>query len=110
MKPSIFRITGGHLTARDKRNILDCIEYLRGQDHHNAWLGYKGSPKRYCVTADADLPNIYGVRISENYTTDWGEKRQREWKFTVEAKGIDPLQPVAPKTDPQADLFEGMSA
>ena len=46
----------------------------------------------------------------ENHTTDWGEKRQREWKFTVEAKGISPLQPAPPKADPQADLFEGMIA
>ena len=65
VKPSISKITGGNLAARDKRNILDCIEYLRGQDHHNAWQGYKRSPKRYCVTPDSAKPIIYDVRILE---------------------------------------------
>jgi hypothetical protein len=82
MKPSIFKITGGHLTARDKRNILDC------------------------VTPDGERPHFYGVCIRENYKTDWGEKRHREWTFTVEAKGVAPLLPVPQKAEPQGDLFE----
>lgn len=106
MKPSVHKIMGGHLTARDKRNILDCIEYLRGKDHHNIWLGYKRSHKRYCVTPDIVGQNIYWVLIEETYRTDWGECRTREWKFNIEVRGIEPLLALPPKTDPQPDLFE----
>ena len=123
MKPGISMITGRHLTATDKRSILECIEYLREQDHHDQWLGRKRSPKQFRITPDSEKPNIYDVRILENYTTDWGEKRQSKSSFTVEAKGIDPLLPISrevdspvmpqetePQTDSQTDLFEDMIA
>lgn len=109
MRPSISKISGSHLTARDKRTILDVISYLKNQEYHNMWLGFKGSPKRFCVIPDPEEPNIYKVRIRENYTSDWGEKRQREWKSTVKAKGIEQLAPVPHREDPQADLFEGLA-
>lgn len=109
MRPSISKLTGGHLTARDKQTILDVIDHLRNQEYHNMWLGFKGSPKRFCVIPDRDEPNTYQVRIRENYTSDWGAKRQREWKSTVKAKGIEPLAPLPHRDDPQTDLFEGMA-
>ena len=121
MKPGISMITGRHLTATDKRNILACIEYLREQDHHDQWLNRKRSPKQYHITPDSEKPNIYNVRVLEKYTTDWGEKRQRKSNFTVEAKGIEPLLPILPEVvspaipqevesgnESQADLFEDM--
>ena len=123
MKPGISKITGVHLTATDKRNILACIEYLREQDHHDQWLSRRRSPKQYHITPDSEQPNIYEVRILENYTTDFGEKRQGKSRYTVEAKGIEPLLPLSrevdspaipqetePKTEPQADLPEDMVA
>jgi len=81
-------------------------EQLRGKDHHNIWLGYKRSPKRYCVTPDIVGQNIYWVLIEETYRTDLGERRTREWKFSVEVRGIEPVLPLPPKTNPQPDLFE----
>lgn len=109
MKPQVSLIEGRHITAADKRNILDCIEYLR--DQHPAtwgvdWLGRKSSQKRYAVAPVLETPNRYEVKIREHYRNDYGCPCERTIRVVVETKGVDPLP--APDTHPawdSTDLF-----
>ena len=109
MKRTVRLIEGLHITAADKRNILDCIEYLRGEANHAQWLGRKGSSKRYCLTSDPENPNRYYVLIGETYRTDSGSKRERQSPVTIETTGVDPLPAASWKID-QGDLFDGLDS
>jgi hypothetical protein len=91
MKPSVKLIKGQHLTTSDKRNILECIEYLRGEENYAIMLGRKGSPKKYCLSPDAEIPNRYAVLIKESYRTDYGHRDERTYCYVVEVRGVDPL-------------------
>jgi len=104
MKPAIKHIEGTHLTATDKRNILDCIEYLRTEDNHAQWLGRKGSKKQYCIAPDPETPNRYSVLIREAYTTDFGKVRERQSRHVIETRHVDPL-PGADWSIAQGELF-----
>ena len=107
MRPAVRLIEGLHITAADKRNILDCIEYLRSEENHAQWLGRKGSAKRYCLTSDPEQPNRFHVLIGETYSTDSGGKRERQSKVTIETTGVDPLPAASWEID-QGDLFDGL--
>ena len=107
MKRTVRLIEGRHITAADKRNILGCIEYLRGEDNHAQWLGRKGSAKRYCLTSDLAQANRFHVLIGETYRTDSGAKRERQSKVIIETTGVDPLPAVSWEID-QSDLFDGL--
>lgn len=104
MKPSVKHLEGLHLTAADKRSILECIEFLRSENNHAMWLGRKGSPKRYCIAPAGETPNRYAVLIKENYRTDLGRPASRQSRHVVEVRGVDPL-PLADWSIPQLDLF-----
>lgn len=107
MKRTVRLIEGLHITATDKRNILDCIEFLRGQENHAQWLGRKGSSKRYCLASDPEQANRFHVLIGETYRTDSGGKRERQSKVTIETTGVDPLPATSWQID-QGDLFDGL--
>ena len=107
MKPTVCLIEGLHITATDKRNILDCIEYLRTEENHAQWLGRKGSAKRYCVTSDPETPNRFYVLIGETYRTDSGGRRERQSTVIIETTGGDPLPAASWRID-QGDLFDGL--
>lgn len=93
MRPQVKLIEGRHITATDKRNILECIEYLRTEENHAIYLGRKGSPKRYAIGV-METPNEYAVLVEENYRDDYGKPRQRTCRYVVQVKGIEPLQPA----------------
>jgi len=107
MKSTVRLIEGLHITAADKRNILECIEYLRGEENHAQWLGRKGSAKRYCLTSDPEQANRFHVLIGETYRTDSGGKRERQSKVTIETTGVEPLLAASWQID-QGDLFDGL--
>lgn len=107
MKPTVRLIEGLHITATDKRNILDCIEYLRSENNHAQWLGRKGSAKRYCLASDPDHAGRFHVLIGESYRSDSGQKRERQSKVIIETTGVAPLPPASWQID-QGDLFDGL--
>lgn len=104
MKPSVKMIKGTHLTAADKRNILSCIEFLRTEENHAIWMGQKGSKKQYLLAPNPEIPNRYSVSIKENYTSDFGQKRENITTCIVETRGVDPL-PSADWSIVQGELF-----
>lgn len=104
MKPSVKHIEGLHLTAADKRSILECIEFLRGEENYALMLGRKGSPKRYCLNPDPEISNRYAVVIEEAYRTDSGRRDTRTSRHVVEVRGVDPL-PRADWSLQQLELF-----
>ena len=102
-KPTVSLIKGRHITAADKRNIVEGIEYLRKDfapfvaalpaqvpDYGAIWIKRGASAKRYSITPTADL-GTYSVTIRENYRTDAGEMRQRDMAVTVQVANIEPL-------------------
>lgn len=94
-KAQIRPLEGRHLTAVEKRALLAAIEYQRGSDPDtwgNQWLGFKRSPKRYAVTPHPQIPNRYAGMISENYTTDFGEKRNHKRTVLFETVNVKPLR------------------
>lgn len=100
MRPSVRTIEGGHLTATDKRNIVDGIVLLKDTQDWDQWVCRKGSPKRYQFTPDPDIPNRFEVAILENYRTDWGEKSSWKTSHLVDVCGLEPKQ-----TAEQLSLF-----
>lgn len=100
MKPTVKLIEGRHITAHDKRNILDCIDYLATLPPcpEPPWLGRGQSPKRYAIEADPITPSRYTVRIRESYRSDYGQKREQIARVVVEIKGRD-------TQTPEPDLF-----
>ena len=108
-RPSVRLIEGLHLTVADKRSILECVEFLRGEVNHAMWLGRKGSPKRYCLAPVEDQPNRYRVLIETSYRADHGTKRKRQGVYLVEVRGVEPL-PRAEWSIAQGELFDGIEA
>lgn len=112
MRPSVTLIKGLHVTASDKRTILEGIEHLRTtfapciEDspetqpaYAKVWIGRKGSPKRYSIEP-MDRTGLYSVVIRANYRTDHGQMREGNSTLMIQTKGIEPLyQP------PATDLF-----
>lgn len=103
MKPSIRLISGRHITAADKRTILACIDYQRGQDPASwgvEWLRRKASPKSYAIAPVAQVPGRYAVKIRERYRDDYGRECERTINVEIEASGIEPLRlPGVPAPD-----------
>lgn len=97
MKRSVKLIEGLHITAQDKRNILDCIDYLVDQPPSDEplWLGRGKSPKRYAVEADPSQAGRYTVRMREAYRTDFGERRERIARVVVDVKNPAVRTPAA---------------
>lgn len=104
MRPSVSLIEGRHITAADKRSILDGVEYLRSSfasvvrasadivpNYKDIWLRRAGSSKRYSVDPCPDHVGRYRVIIREAYRDDYGTKRSREARVMVELRGIAPL-------------------
>lgn len=94
MKPTVTKLSGTHLTATDKRNILAVIEYLRDKDpatYSTLYSGAARSPKSYSLCPDPIIPDVYSVMIRQNYRTDRGEPRTRESGYLVKVDNIDPL-------------------
>lgn len=108
-RPAVILIEGLHLTASDRRSILECIEFLRGEDNHAMWLGRKGSPKRYCLAPVEDQPNRYRVLIETSYRADHGAKRKRQGVYLVDVRGVEPL-PLADWSIAQGELFDSTEA
>ena len=94
MKSCVKHIEGRHLTAADKRNILDCFAYLLAQPAVNGavdwdqWLGRRGSPKRYRLTPYGQVENRYRVEIMANERDDLGREQVREGRHLVDLLGI----------------------
>lgn len=105
MKPSVTLLEGYHVTAAEKRTILDVIEYQRKQDPETwgkQWLGFKKSPKDYAVSPDPEKPGRYAVLIRTKYRNDRGEPAERTSRVLIETKGVTPLPHPAYETQ---DLF-----
>ena len=100
MKRCVKHIEGTHLTAADRRNILDCFAYLLAQPGVNGevdwdrWSGRRGSPKRYRLTPDGQVENRYRVEIEANERDDWGREQVRRGRHLVDLLGVgSPAQP-----------------
>ncbi len=94
MKPSVYKVEGLHLTAADKRSILESVEYLRGAGCNGQWLRRKGSPKRFRITPDTGRANHYVVEIETAYRTDYGRADTRTGRYVVELRGVEPMPPA----------------
>ena len=115
MKPSVILVSGYHITATDKRSILQGVEYLRETfarfvesspatvpNYAEQWLSRKGSPKCYSIAPCPARINHYRVVIRETYTNDYGTRRHHDTTATVKLRGVDPLH--LPQWQP-VDLF-----
>lgn len=115
MRATVKLIEGLHITAADKRNILDGIEYLRETfarfveaspetvpNYAIQWVKRKGSKKSYSIAPCPNTPNNYQVTMRETYTNDYGARRQHDSWATVELRGVAPLH--LPAWQP-VDLF-----
>lgn len=102
-KAAVSLIKGRHITAADKRNIVEGIAYLRKDfapyvaampaqvpDYGAIWIKRGASAKRYSI-APTDDRATYSVTIRENYRTDAGEMRQRDMAVMVQIANIEPL-------------------
>lgn len=102
-KAAVSLIKGRHITAADKRNIVEGIEYLRKYfapyvaampaqvpDYGAIWIKRGASAKRYSIAPTGDLAT-YSVAIRENYRTDAGEMRQRDMAVMVQIANLEPL-------------------
>lgn len=102
MKPSVTHLSGCHVTAADKRNILTAIEFLRGEfeayvkacpevtpDYARMWVKVNGR-KQYAIRPDGP-PGEYVVHIGQNETDSAGRKVWRDYASRVRADGIEPL-------------------
>lgn len=100
MKRHVKLIEGLHITAQDKRNILDCIDYLAEQPASDEppWLGRGKSPKRYAIEEDPTHAGRYKVRMRAAYRTDFGERRERTSCVVVDVQCRTAHEP-APLTD-----------
>lgn len=93
-KPHVRLIEGYHLTAADKRNILDCIAFLRDQDrleHPLPLLRRQGSPKRYALAPHKAGAAFYSVVIKAEEKNDYGTPVERSGHYVIETRGVDPL-------------------
>jgi len=103
-RPSITLIEGTHITAADKRNILDCIAYLVAQINSSGtyellqWCSRGGSTKAYQITKEPKS-GVYTVAIRANETTDHGQPTQRTMTVIVEARGVAHLPNLADYVD-----------
>lgn len=105
MKPSVTLLSGRHITAADKRNILGCIEFMRDKDPatwSENFMGLPRSQKSYGIAPDPEQPGRYAVVIRTKYRTDHGEARESNQSVVVETKGCTPLPHPAYETQ---DLF-----
>ena len=104
---SVTLVSGTHITASDKRNILEGIDYLRmifapiieecpgtRPDYAGLKLRRKGSPKAYCIDPCASTPSQYAVTIHSNETTSYGKPLHRAAHVTVRVMGDEPLYPL----------------
>ncbi|MEP3333526.1 hypothetical protein [Sedimentitalea sp.] len=102
-KPAVSLLKGRHITAADKRTIVEGIDWLRAEfaasvaalpeqipDYAAMWIRRGRSSKRYNIAPTGDRDS-YAVTIRENYRTDLGEKRQRDMTVTVRVANIEPL-------------------
>lgn len=102
-KAAVSLIKGRHITAADKRNIVEGIEWLRQDfaayvaamptqtpDYGAIWIKRGASAKRYSITPTGDL-GTYSVTIRENYRADAGDMRQRNMTVTVQVANLEPL-------------------
>ncbi len=112
-KAAVSLIKGRHITAADKRNIVEGIEYLRKDfapyvaampaqvpDYGAIWIKRGASAKRYSIAPTADL-DTYSVTIRENYRAGSGQMRQRDMAVMVQVANIEPLyMPAAEGAEP----------
>ena len=89
MKRQVKLIEGLHITAQDKRNILDCIDYLAEQPASDdpPWLGRGKSPKRYAIEEDPTHAAATGSGCAKPtaQTLESGANAQAAWWWTCEA-------------------------
>lgn len=99
-RPTVTLLEGRHITAGDKRNILDCIAYLLAQLNASGeyellqWCRRNGSAKAYQITKEP-RHGVYTVAIRTNETSDNGTPTQRTQTVIIEARGIAHLPTVA---------------
>lgn len=94
MTPQVILVTGYHLTAADKRNILDCIEFLRGQEgleHPFPLLRRPGSPKRYALAPHEAGSDYYQVILKIAERNDYGCPQERTGRYVIQTRGVEPL-------------------
>lgn len=87
----VHMIEGRHLTASDKRNILECVEYLRKQDvldNPLPLLSRPGSRKSYILAPHKAGPDCYSVVVKTAERNDYGCPVERTSLFVVELKGV----------------------
>jgi len=90
MKPSVTLAIGTHITAADKRNIVETISFLERKfacvvptcpqetpDYGFCYCRRAGSKKKYAITPRKTCAGTYDVRIRANETTDIGRKQTR---------------------------------
>ena len=102
-RPTVALIKGRHITASDKRNILDGIDYLRETfapfieaspqtvpNYAGQWIKRRGSKKSYSITPTR-IGGQNTVRIREVYKNDYGVLRENIQTVTVEVQNKPPL-------------------
>ena len=92
MRPTVKLIEGYHLTATNRRIIVEGILLLRDSQDWDQWIGRKGSRHRYQITPDPAIPNRFRVVILENYRSGQGKKRQHETCYVVDVRGLAPIE------------------
>lgn len=112
-KPVVLLLKGRHITAADKRTIVEGIDQLRAEfaasiaalpeqtpDHAAMWVRRGRSSKRYGIAPTGDRGS-YAVTIRENNRSDLGEKRQRDMAVVVRVANSEPLyMPSSEDTGP----------
>lgn len=102
MKPSVTLIDGRHITAADKRTIIQGIEWLRAEfapsiakapdvvpNYGGIWIRRGGSIARYSIVPLGG--DRYNVTSRKTETTDTGRRQERSNSVTVSVAGIAPL-------------------
>jgi hypothetical protein len=97
---TVTLLEGRHITAADKRTIIDGIAYNLRELHKSneyeldGWIRRGKSRKSYQITRLAALYQ-YQVKIRENETDSNGRATMRESTVTVRAHGIEQMPSLA---------------
>lgn len=107
-QPSVKHLTGRHLTASDKRTIIDGIEYMRREMAKGTnpsfldWISRKGSRKEYKIDPCTGEHHVYRVFIAERERDSMGRMQNRSTEHTVRLSGVEQLPAI--DRDPEGEL------
>lgn len=105
MSARVKLISGLHITAADKRNIVAVIEHMASLPSEERLLAYYGKPsslKSYAVLPDPEACGRYSVSIKTRERDDFGRKQSRSFNIVVEVQGTEQFQTCV--RNPQSEL------